>query len=212
MFQLVREAQRSGVALLSQHAAGYQKFVGTDMTVPVTFERSLSGVMGTFLQLLDVDEVWTGMTQFGNWTPTSMSTPKPVPFVCLIQVPTYDKVLTKVDAYSGHTAGLSALSMINIHEVQLNIPMVFNPASRQDRMHLWQSDAMGWRAIGLTLCAPAGDRALRHFIPRSPQRAASPGETSLAKCTSCMSGCRKQKYTTLLSIYPQWEGLDIWTL
>ncbi len=139
------------------------------MTVPVTFERSLSGVMGTFLQLLDVDEVWTGMTQFGNWTPTSMSTPKPVPFVCLIQVPTYDKVLTKVDAYSGHTAGLSALSMINIHEVQLNIPMVFNPASRQDRMHLWQSDAMGWRAIGLTLCASAGDRALRHFIPRSPK-------------------------------------------
>ena len=93
-----------------------RSLVGTDMTVrvPVTFKTSLTGVMGTFLQALDVTGAWTGMTQFGNWTSTAISTPKPGPFVRLIQVPSYDKVPMKVDAYSGHTAGLSALSMINV--------------------------------------------------------------------------------------------------
>ena len=42
---------------------------GTTMTVnaPVTFLNSLGPVLGTFLQALDVNGVWTGMTQFGNW-------------------------------------------------------------------------------------------------------------------------------------------------
>ena len=35
--------------------------------VPVTFFGNMNGVMGTFLQELDVDGIWTGMTQFGNW-------------------------------------------------------------------------------------------------------------------------------------------------
>jgi hypothetical protein len=42
---------------------------GTTMTVsvPVTFQPTLGPVLGTFLQALDVNGIWTGMTQFGNW-------------------------------------------------------------------------------------------------------------------------------------------------
>jgi N-acetylneuraminic acid mutarotase len=45
-------------------------FTGNDMivTVPVTFKTAgLTPVLGTFLQELDVNGQWTGMTQFGNW-------------------------------------------------------------------------------------------------------------------------------------------------
>ena len=37
------------------------------VNVPVTFQATLGPVLGTFLQALDVNGVWTGMTQFGNW-------------------------------------------------------------------------------------------------------------------------------------------------
>ena len=42
---------------------------GTTMTfsVPVVMKAGLAGVLGSFLQSLDVNGVWTGMTQFGNW-------------------------------------------------------------------------------------------------------------------------------------------------
>jgi hypothetical protein len=90
--------------------------VGNDMTVtvPVTFKGTLTGAMGTFLQSLDVTGVWTGMTQFGNWTSTAITTPKPGPYVRQVLVPAYDKVPTKVDAYSGHSSGLDALYTVNV--------------------------------------------------------------------------------------------------
>jgi hypothetical protein len=37
------------------------------VTVPVTFLTTLGPVLGTFLQAQDVNGVWTGMTQMGNW-------------------------------------------------------------------------------------------------------------------------------------------------
>jgi hypothetical protein len=90
--------------------------VGGDLTVtvPVTFTAALTGVMGTFIQSLDVTGTWTGMTQFGNWTANAIALPKPGPNVRLIQVPAYDKVPAKVDVYSGHSSGTGALGTINI--------------------------------------------------------------------------------------------------
>jgi hypothetical protein len=38
-----------------------------NVAVPIAFKSGLAGVVGTFLQSLDVNGVWTGMTQFGNW-------------------------------------------------------------------------------------------------------------------------------------------------
>ena len=42
---------------------------GTQMTVnvPIVFKPALGPVLGTFLQAEDVNGLWTGMTQFGNW-------------------------------------------------------------------------------------------------------------------------------------------------
>lgn len=37
------------------------------ISVPITFFASLGLVMGTFLQAIDANGAWTGMTQFGNW-------------------------------------------------------------------------------------------------------------------------------------------------
>jgi hypothetical protein len=43
--------------------------IGSTMTVnaPIGFQATLGPVLGTFLQGLDINGVWTGMTQFGNW-------------------------------------------------------------------------------------------------------------------------------------------------
>lgn len=89
---------------------------GTDLTVrvPVTFKPGFSGPMGTFLQLADVNDNWTGMNQFGNWTPFAISTPKPGPFVRSIQVARNGLFPSKLDVFSGHTSGLPSLSMINV--------------------------------------------------------------------------------------------------
>lgn len=49
---------------------------GTTMTVsaPVVMRSGLGGVLGTFLQSLDVNGTWTGMTQFGNWVAPGTNT------------------------------------------------------------------------------------------------------------------------------------------
>lgn len=91
---------------------------GADLTitVPVTFFGNMTGVMGTFLQELDVDGNWTGMTQFGNWTANEITTPKPGPYVRDITAsfPSNSMVPTLVDTFSGHTSGIGALATVNI--------------------------------------------------------------------------------------------------
>ena len=53
------------------------RFSGNNMYVDarVTFKAPLNGVLGTFLQELDVNGVWTGMTQFGNWLAFPVASP-----------------------------------------------------------------------------------------------------------------------------------------
>lgn len=87
------------------------------MTVvtPVTFFGSLTGPMGTFLQTLDVNGVWTGMTQFGNWTSTAITTQKPGPYVRSITIPPYTVAgPSKVNVFTGHTVALTSLANVNI--------------------------------------------------------------------------------------------------
>jgi len=91
---------------------------GNDLTItaPVTFFGNMTGIMGTFLQELDVDGNWTGMTQFGNWTSTPIDTPKTGPYVRDItaQYPANSLVPSVVDTFSGHTSGINALATVNI--------------------------------------------------------------------------------------------------
>jgi len=89
---------------------------GTDvtLTVPLSFKTSLSGALATFLQELDVNGVWTGMTQFGNWTSYVTTQAKPGPYIGLVSIPDYSLFPTSVDLFSGHTGGISNLYTVNI--------------------------------------------------------------------------------------------------
>ena len=56
---------------------------GTTMTVnvTVTFKTAIGPVLGTFLQALDVNGTWTGMTQIGNWTVPGALQTRPGPTI-----------------------------------------------------------------------------------------------------------------------------------
>jgi hypothetical protein len=56
---------------------------GNTMTVnvTVTFQTAIGPVLGTFLQALDVNGTWTGMTQIGNWTVPGALQTRPGPTI-----------------------------------------------------------------------------------------------------------------------------------
>jgi hypothetical protein len=92
-------------------------FSGTDMNIstPVTFTSSFTGPLATFLQEEDVDGQWTGMTQFGNWNATPITSPKPGPYIRSLSSPSsYNTGPTSVDVTTGHTSGLGAMGNVNI--------------------------------------------------------------------------------------------------
>jgi hypothetical protein len=88
---------------------------GNTMTVkvPVTFKGAVTPVMGTFLQALDVTGAWTGMTQFGNWVP-STSTPKSGPSIASVASSTTAGSYAVYSITASHTSGASSLSMIHL--------------------------------------------------------------------------------------------------
>jgi uncharacterized repeat protein (TIGR02543 family) len=83
------------------------------MTVPVTFKGAVSPVMGTFLQALDVTGKWTGMTQFGNWVPSS-STARPGPSILGVANSTTAGSYAVYSITASHTSGASSLAMIHL--------------------------------------------------------------------------------------------------
>ena len=92
------------------------RFSGNTMYVDakVTFKSSLSRVLGTFLQELDVNGVWTGMTQFGNWTPYPVASPKPGPYIVAGSPQIGAGSSTAITITAGHTSGTSALTAIHL--------------------------------------------------------------------------------------------------
>jgi uncharacterized repeat protein (TIGR02543 family) len=83
------------------------------MRVPVTFKGAVTPVVGTFLQALDVTGAWTGMTQFGNWVP-STSTPKSGPSIAGVASSTSAGSYAVYSITASHTSGASSLSMIHL--------------------------------------------------------------------------------------------------
>lgn len=57
--------------------------IGNTMTVnvTVTFKTAIGPVLGTFLQALDVNGTWTGMTQIGNWIVPGAPQTRPGPTI-----------------------------------------------------------------------------------------------------------------------------------
>lgn len=79
----------------------------------VTLNQSFTGTLGLFLQAQDIDGFWTGMTQFGNWTGTVASTPKPGPYV-VGMTPTAALGSATYKLTVGHTSGISKLGMVHL--------------------------------------------------------------------------------------------------
>jgi hypothetical protein len=89
---------------------------GNDLTVtvPLTFFGTFTGQMGTFLQGFDVSGNYTGMTQFGNWTPNPIAAPKPGPYITSVTYPAYTLAPSKVVVDTGNTTGSSKIIFVNI--------------------------------------------------------------------------------------------------
>ena len=89
---------------------------GTTMTVsaPVTFKSGLGGVLGTFLQSLDVNGVWTGMTQFGNWVAPGTNT-RPGPMVAGLSPSSGAGKSAVLTVSASHPGGaLAQLQMVHV--------------------------------------------------------------------------------------------------
>ena len=89
---------------------------GNIMTVKaaVTLDPRFRGVLATFLQALDVDGKWTGMTQFGNWIGTSSTDHKTGPYVVGVSPLSGTGHSAAVTVTLGHTSGTSQLAAIHI--------------------------------------------------------------------------------------------------
>ena len=92
------------------------RFSGNNMYVDarVTFKAPLNGVLGTFLQELDVNGVWTGMTQFGNWLAFPVVSPKPGPYVVGSAPAGGVGSSTAYNITVGHTSGIAALTVVHL--------------------------------------------------------------------------------------------------
>jgi hypothetical protein len=89
---------------------------GMTMTVsaPVVMKNSFKGVLATFLQSLDVNGVWTGMTQFGNWVSPGANTPEG-PLVAGLSPTSGAGSSTVMKVSVSHSGGaLTQLQMIHV--------------------------------------------------------------------------------------------------
>jgi hypothetical protein len=84
------------------------------VTIPVTFFSTLGPVLGTFLQALDSNGVWTGMTQFGNWVLPGAPQNRLGPSVAGVSSTATTGTQATYSILVSHTAGASSLSMIHV--------------------------------------------------------------------------------------------------
>jgi len=84
------------------------------VTTPVTFFGALGPVLGTFTQALDSNGVWTGMTQFGNWSLPGAPQSRLGPMISSFSATTTAGNVATYTIVSSHTGGASQLSMITL--------------------------------------------------------------------------------------------------
>jgi hypothetical protein len=89
---------------------------GSTMTVtaPVTFFGSLGPVVGTFMQALDSKGVWTGMTQFGNWSLPGAAQTRLGPAIAHVSSTATLGAQATYTITASHTGGASQLSMVHL--------------------------------------------------------------------------------------------------
>ena len=89
---------------------------GTSMTVniPVTFQSSLGPILGTFLQALDVNGIWTGMTQFGNWVLPGAPQTRVGPSISAITPNSAAGTNVTYTVTAAHPNGVAALQQVHM--------------------------------------------------------------------------------------------------
>jgi hypothetical protein len=95
--------------------ASSAQIVGSSLVVnaSLTLSPNFTGTLGTFLQSQDVNGIWTGMTQFGNWVGAPRSTPKPGPFI-VSMTPSNATGSATYTLTVGHTSGISQLGVVHL--------------------------------------------------------------------------------------------------
>jgi hypothetical protein len=90
--------------------------VGTQMTVnvPVTFKQAIGPVLGTFLQAQDVNGLWTGMTQFGNWVLPGAPPVRPGPAIASILPTNATGSAVNYTITATHPNGPGALTQVHL--------------------------------------------------------------------------------------------------
>lgn len=89
---------------------------GNTMTVniPVTFYTALGPVLGTFLQAVDVNDVWTGMNQFGNWVLPGGTPQRSGPSIVNILPTSGAGNAVTYSLTAAHPAGTTALTQMHL--------------------------------------------------------------------------------------------------
>ena len=82
--------------------------------VAVAFNPNFKGLLGVFMQSLDVTGVWSGMDQISDWTGFPITTPAPGPYI-----PPSSQIWgvgssATFTVKAGHTSGTSAISMFHV--------------------------------------------------------------------------------------------------
>jgi hypothetical protein len=89
---------------------------GTQMTVnvPIVFKPALGPVLGSFLQAEDVNGLWTGMTQFGNWVLPGAPLVRTGPAIASILPTTATGSAANYTITATHPGGPGALTQVHL--------------------------------------------------------------------------------------------------
>lgn len=115
-------------------AGATRTIVGTTVrvTVPVHFKGTLTPVVATFLQAFDVTGKYTGMTQFGTWSPAISATRRGP---SMSSTTRRDGAIMTITTTAAHTDGANALAMLTVlisSRIVGGVPcqIVYFPSSR----------------------------------------------------------------------------------
>jgi hypothetical protein len=95
------------------------------VTVSVDFNNSMGPILGTFLQSLDVNGIWTGMTQISNWQLPNATRTRSGPFISGLQSSTNAGSSATYSLTASHTSGFGSLVVMH---VRISSEIVDKPA------------------------------------------------------------------------------------
>jgi hypothetical protein len=97
-----------------QSATAFRSGNTLTVSIPVTFTTALGPVLGTFLQAQDINSIWTGMTQMGNWVIPGAPPVRPGPAIVNIQPASVAGTAATYTITASSPTGAAGLDNINL--------------------------------------------------------------------------------------------------